>query len=556
MQHGGHLLARVIEYTPIAILILRKDGVVAFVNQYGQKLFGRPWGEITGKPVLNLFDPQNKITDNGPVYKSIIEGSLADHKIVLSRMGFSDRTCVMSAFKTGGAGAYQDSVTLVIRDITEELAAADKIEKNSLEIAKMESELIRSKAELKKLSGLKSNFLNIASHELNTPLTSIKGYSDIIIDNMKDKVDPSVFRMIESINRAADRLHKVVNNMLDVSKIEQKRLRLHPEMLDLGAIARDCIEEQFQLSDKRAINFRAFTADSLPQFYGDRARIQQMFTNLFNNAIKYSPDGSYVDVSIEVEQENRFHISVKDQGIGIDKNEYKYIFDPFYEVGNANRHYTDSTKFMGGGSGLGLSIVKGVVERHGGKIWIESKGVKKGSFPGSSFHILLPLRSAISWDDDDTRSPDTQRLQEAASIDFEALNAKQEQARPLILFIDPDKEGVEIASVILENVFDILAAQSGEQGLLMAFEHKPMLILMDVKLPGLDGYRICRILKSQEETRDIPIAFFSADAKNDEIQRCFLSGADDFIVKPFSGKELVEKVWRLMMKKREEETFK
>jgi CheY-like chemotaxis protein/two-component sensor histidine kinase len=400
---------------------------------------------------------------------------------------------------------------------------------------------------------MKSNFLSIASHELKTPLTSIKGYSDIIIDNMKEKIDSGVYRMIESINRAADRLHRVVNNILDVTRIEQKRLRLKPEFLDLGAVAKDCIDDLGQFTIKRNITFSCKFQDELPPFYGDKMRMQQVFTNLFSNAIKYSPDGSRVEVSIYAESTERLHILVKDSGIGIDKCEQRNIFDPFYEVGNANRHSTDATKFMGGGTGLGLSIVKGIVERHGGRIWVESDGVRENTFPGSEFHIVLPRHSEISWDDDETKALVIERLEDREGEDVVTRDINE---KPTILFIDNDREAVEIARMILENAFEIFVAENGETGLTLAFEHHPSVILMDSYLPGLDGYRICRLLRSQEETRDIPIAFFSAGTQNTEIQKCFASGADDFIVKPFSGRELVDKIWRLLMKKKEEETFK
>jgi len=554
MQFDVQLLARIIEHAPTCILILEKSGVIVYVNQHCQKFFGFSKDEFTGKPLSFLPDFHN---EESSVLKDINEGTLKNSKITFTQHGSSNKICLMSSIKIGGVGPDQDLIALVIKDITEEEALLEQIGEKELEITKMNAELIRSKAELKKLSTLKSNFLSIASHELNTPLTSIKGYSDIIIDNMKEKVDPSVFRMMESISRAADRLHKVVGNMLDVTRIEQNRLRLNPEPVDLGAICRDCVEEISQLAAKRSISFNCDIADSLPMFNGDRARLYQVFTNLFSNAVKYSPDGSSINVQIVSEKENGFHIVVKDMGIGIDSCEHKNIFDPFYEVGSANRHSTDSTKFMGSGSGLGLSIVKGIIERHGGKIWVESAGVKKGSFPGSEFHILLPLRTHITWNDDETKSNKTERFAEADAIAGESRRAlPQEQARPKILFIDPDKEGVEIASMILENVFDIITAQSAEEGLKAAFNQVPALILMDARLPGLDSLRVCRILRSQEETRNIPIAFFSASAKDDEVKRCFESGADDFIVKPFSPKELVEKIWRLMMKKQEEESFK
>jgi len=558
MQLDIQIIARILEHAPLGILILEKDGAVVYVNLYGQKLLdcaGKD--ELIGKPITLLPVFNDKFSKDGSVFKDVIEGALNNFKITLPQYNSSDKICLINSIKIGGVGPDQDFIALVIKDITVEEILLEQNGKKELEITKMNAELIRSKAEVKKLSSLKSNFLSIASHELNTPLTSIKGYSDIIIDNMKDKVEPSVYRMIESISRAADRLHKVVNNMLDVTKIEQNRLRLHPEPVDIGVTAQDCVEEISQFAAKRNISFNCEISDSLPLFNGDKSRLYQVFTNLFSNAVKYSPDGSVVNVSIAVEQESCFHIIVKDLGIGIDKEEQKNIFDSFYEVGSSNRHSTDFTKFMGGGSGLGLSIAKGVVERHGGKIWVESGGTQKGSFPGSEFHILLPLHANITWDDDATKSNTTERFLEADTIANDKSGSnEQEQARPKILFIDPDKEGVEIASMILENVFDILTAQNGEQGLKAAFNQAPALILIDTHLPELDSWRVCRILRSQEETRNIPIAFFSANAKDDEVKRCFESGANDFIVKPFSPKELVEKIWRLLMKKQEEESFR
>jgi PAS domain S-box-containing protein len=547
------LLARIIEYTPIGIVVLRTDGKVHYINLFAEQLFNQSRDKLLGKTIdeyISDFRGESSWTE---IWNYMLQGDLTETSVILDRKTRDEIICKIHAFYIGGNENYPDSLALIFRDITQDVRISEQIEKKNIEMAKMNTELIRSNAELKRVSEMKSNFLSIASHELKTPLTSIKGYSDIIIDNMKEKLDSGIYRMIESINRAADRLHKVVNNILDVTRIEQKRLRLKPEMIDLGAIASDCIDELSQFSIKRGITFNCQFIESLPQFYGDKMRMQQVFTNLFSNAIKYSPDGSHVDIYIRIENDDRFHIIVKDHGIGIDKNEQKNIFDSFYEIGNANRHSTDYAKFMGGGTGLGLSIVKGIVERHGGRIWVESEGVKENDFPGSEFHIILPVHSEISWDDDETKALIIERVENISELN-ESIEAEDD--KPTILFIDNDREAVEIARMVLETAFEILVADSGEVGLTLAFQHNPSLILMDSYLPGLDGYRVCRILRSQEETRDTPIAFFSAGTQNDEIQKCFASGADDFIVKPFSGRELVDKIWRLLMKKKEEETFK
>lgn len=547
------LLARIIEYTPIGIIVLRTDGKVHYTNLFAEQMLNQSREMLLGKIIESSISDFKGEASWTEIWNAMLHGELTEASVLIEPDGKNAIVCKVNAFYIEGNDNYPDSVALIFRDITQDIRITEQIEKKNLEMAKMNTELIRSNAELKRVSELKSNFLSIASHELKTPLTSIKGYSDIIIDNMKDKLDSGIYRMIESINRAADRLHKVVNNILDVTRIEQKRLRLKPEMIDMGVVINDCVDELSQFSIKRNITFSCQMLENLPLFYGDKMKMQQVFTNLFSNALKYSPDGSLVKVIVTLENSDRYHILVKDNGIGIDKNEQKNIFDPFYEIGSANRHSTDYSKFMGGGTGLGLSIVKGIIERHGGRIWVISEGVKENSFPGSEFHIMLPVQSDISWDDDETKALYIERLDAATNIE-ESIRLVDE--KPTILFIDNDREAVEIARMVLESAFDILVAETGEIGLTLALQNKPSVILLDSYLPGLDGYRICRILRTQEETRDTPIAFFSAGTQNDEIQKCFASGADDFIVKPFSGRELVDKIWRILMKKKEEETFK
>lgn len=547
------LLARIIEYTPIGIIVLRTDGKVHYTNLFAEQMLNQSREMLLGKIIESSISDFKGEASWTEIWNAMLHGELTEASVLIEPDGKNAIVCKVNAFYIEGNDNYPDSLALIFRDITQDIRITEQIEKKNLEMAKMNTELIRSNAELKRVSELKSNFLSIASHELKTPLTSIKGYSDIIIDNMKDKLDSGIYRMIESINRAADRLHKVVNNILDVTRIEQKRLRLKPEMIDMGVVINDCVDELSQFSIKRNITFSCQMLENLPLFYGDKMKMQQVFTNLFSNALKYSPDGSLVKVIVTLENSDRYHILVKDNGIGIDKNEQKNIFDPFYEIGSANRHSTDYSKFMGGGTGLGLSIVKGIIERHGGRIWVISEGVKENSFPGSEFHIMLPVQSDISWDDDETKALYIERLDAATNIE-ESIRLVDE--KPTILFIDNDREAVEIARMVLESAFDILVAETGEIGLTLALQNKPSVILLDSYLPGLDGYRICRILRTQEETRDTPIAFFSAGTQNDEIQKCFASGADDFIVKPFSGRELVDKIWRILMKKKEEETFK
>jgi two-component system, sensor histidine kinase ChiS len=556
IQSDITLMTRIVEHSPINIIVTNPDGSILYANACAERELKFPRSKLRGTSLDSILSDAG----DGLSWKSIREKLVADHacqaRIHLLSKGAVDIVCSLQAFSIDDTSSGESVFVFQFKDLTAELKSMEQIEHNNIEMAKINTELIRSNAELKRVSELKSNFLSIASHELKTPLTSIKGYSDIIIDTMKDRLETGVFRMIESINRAADRLHRVVNNILDVTRIEQKRLRLKPESMDLAKVAGECIDELAQFSSKRNIRFECTAAYGLPAFQGDTMRMQQVFTNLFSNALKFSPDNSVVQVRIGLNNPSEFHIIVKDQGIGIDKLEQKKVFDPFYEVASTTRHSTDFSKFMGGGTGLGLSIVRGIVERHGGRIWIESEGPSESDkFPGTEFHIALPVKAKIDWDDDETKTIRLAELQEvmARENDDDETNVDK---KPVILLIDSDREAVEISKMVLENAFDILVAETGEIGLTMAFTHLPSVILVDSFLPGMDGYRVCRILRSQEETKGIPIAFFSAGSQSAEIQKCFASGADDFIVKPFAGKELVEKIWRLLMKKKEQQNFK
>jgi PAS domain S-box-containing protein len=551
MHSESTLFARIVEHIPGGVIVFAVDGRIRYVNSSTERVLGYRKDELAGMAadaVVTEAGPGRRWAD---VHQEMMAGGSVDGSLVLLPRDGNEILCSFRGFTINDDVNRPEELVVVFRDVTAERRAGLEIERKNIEMAKMNSELIRSNEELKRVSELKTNFLSIASHELKTPLTSIKGYSEIIIENMSDLLDPAVRRMVESVNRAADRLHRVIDNMLDVTRIEQKRLRLRPETLDLRAIARDCIGELEQFLERRSITITCALADPLPTFYGDKMRMQQVFTNIFSNALKYSPDNSVVELRIFTEDDKHIHVVVKDHGIGIDKSEQARIFDAFYEVGSRYHHSTDNVKFLGGGTGLGLSIVKGIVERHGGRIWVVSEGVNKERYPGSEFHILLPVESQILQDDDETKVIKLEEVQCSLPREPEDHAARADE-KPSILLVDDDSEAVEIVKVILGAAFDIIVAETGELGLVKAFEMRPSLVLLDLYLPGLDGCRICRLLRSQEETRTIPVAFFSAGTQNEEIQRAFASGADDFIVKPFGGRELLEKIWRLLMKKKEE----
>lgn len=249
----------------------------------------------------------------------------------------------------------------------------------------------------------RSEFLAIASHELRTPITQLLGYADLlgtmVRENTLDRVTAA--QVTESIVRACGRLNEVINQILDMAQIDADALEIRPAPTTVDRILRQALEPYFGAVRERRLTLNVTGLKDLPMLMADEQRLVQAFSQMTSNAIKYTPDGGRVDVMVrilpqEAKQPPRLLVTFADSGIGIDAKHQRLIFEKFFRVGSSALHSTSNTKFMGAGPGLGLPIAKGIVERHGGKIWVESPGHDPDKFPGSRFHVMLPLQAVVS----------------------------------------------------------------------------------------------------------------------------------------------------------------
>lgn len=540
------IVANALDEVPLAVLVTGDGGVVRYANRCAAQMLGHDLAALVGSEIAACFYGENGEQTWNEIREGLRRTAVCDRRVNLARADGDEINGELHAVMQHAPGG-ESYFLLVVRDIATELHSARHLEEKNIQMARMNAELVRSNAELRRVSELKSNFLSIASHELKTPLTSIKGYSDIIIDTMKESVEAGVYSMVSSINRAADRLHRVVNNILDATRIEKQRLRLSPEEMDLVEVVKEAVDELRQFSIQRNIEFKCSFEDDLPSFYGDRMRMQQVCVNLFSNALKYSPDNSSVEVGLFLEDGERFHLEVRDHGVGVPPDEQKRVFLPFYELGSVTKHSSDGVKFMGSGTGLGLSIVKGVVERHGGRVWVESEGAYGEEFPGSAFHVVVPVRPTIRWDD---AGPSGARPGEPWGRTEHDEEATEARDRPVVLVIEPDHEAAEVARMALETEFEVYTAGDGGEGLALALHHQPSFVLLERAVPVLDGYRLCRLLRSQDETGDSAIAFFSSSPTDEQLNESFASGADDYLIKPLGTDELRQRVRELVEKKK------
>ena len=365
----------------------------------------------------------------------------------------------------------------------------------------------------------KSEFLANMSHEIRTPMNAILGFAEILLNTSKDNVSKNYINNILSSGKT---LLGLINDLLDLSKIESGNLTLNYEPLDFREVFNELFMMFMEKASSKKIDFIFDIDDNLPKGIElDEIRIRQILINLINNAIKFTETG-YVKVFAKTIEEGKndsnvtFVIEVEDTGIGIDESELTEIFDSFRQSRRlSTKHY--------GGTGLGLTITKRLTEMMGGTISVKSR-LKKGS----TFTVIFKNLKVSS----ENVTASTGKY-EWSKIDIDFINGK-------LLVIDDIKKNIEIVKGYL-SPYNIVVegALTGKAGIKKAREHEPHLILMDLRMPDIDGYQALSILKQDPKTRHIPIIAFTASAMIKEIGG-LKDRFDGFLMKPIQNEILVD----------------
>ena len=272
----------------------------------------------------------------------------------------------------------------------------DRIRANDQRMIK---DLLKTNKVLRQLDRNKLEFIQIAAHELRTPLTVLNGYVKVLRSFPETQTNPALSEVTDGILKGADRIHEVVNMMLDLTRFGSETLKVACVPVPLRRIVDDLIRSFRKATTERNIQLTAHYAAGTPIILGDPVLIDKALYQLIINAIKYTPDGGKILVTTRLTTTDEgtacVEIAVKDWGIGLDAEHHDLIFEKFYQVGDVALHSSGKTSFKGGGPGLGLALVRGVAQAHGGKVWVESAGHDEVNFTGSTFYLLLPLSPQI-----------------------------------------------------------------------------------------------------------------------------------------------------------------
>ena len=372
----------------------------------------------------------------------------------------------------------------------------------AIENVRLFDEIQDKSRQLEVASQHKSQFLANMSHELRTPLNAILGYTELMADGIYGELSEKTMGVLKRLESNGRHLLGLINDVLDLSKIEAGQLVLELSDYSLEDIAQTVRSTLEPLAADKKLAFKVEVAPKLPPGHGDGRRLTQVLINLVGNAIKFTDAGEVVIKAAATD--GSFHLSVRDTGPGISAADQAKLFQEFQQADNAITRKK-------GGTGLGLAISKRIIEMHGGKIWVESQVGQ-----GSTFSFTLPVR--------------VERQVETG------------MSKRILVVEDQEDNRQIIRDMLAATDYEITEAENGEEALAAIAKQRPDLILMDIQLPVMDGYEATRRIKADPALRSIPIIAVTSYALSGEEKKARAAGCDEYVPKPYSPRQLLAKI--------------
>jgi PAS domain S-box-containing protein len=524
----AHRLAAIVASSDDGIVGKDLNSVVTSWNYGAERIFGYSAKEMIGQSIMRLIPPERQ-TEEMEILSRIRRGERMDHFETV-RVGKDGRlinvSITVSPIKDS-AGTIVGA-SKIVRDITEAkiaertiqmaMAEADSLIRERLQLLDSEREA-RSRAE--RASRMKDEFLATLSHELRTPLNAVLGWVNIL--RLEKCEGDELEEGLVVIERNARAQAQIIEDLLDMSRIISGKVRLDAQRVDLSSILNESIDTVRATASAKGVSLQTVVDPFAGSITGDPHRLQQVFWNLLNNAIKFTPKGGKVDVLL-ARVNSHIEVSVTDSGEGIAPEFLPLIFDRFQQGDS-------STTRRHGGLGLGLAIVKQLVELHGGKVRVQSEGLGKGA----TFQIHLPLVNVC-------QEPETERRRPAASTKEPPALPSVDLTGTHVLVVDDEIDAREFVKRLLKRVgAEVSLAGSASEALELISRDKHDVLICDIGMPGEDGYSLIQKVRNIDQRRgsDLPALALTAYARSEDRTKVIRFGFQNHLAKPVEPGELL-----------------
>lgn len=498
---------------PIGASFLR-DRKIQVANPAFDKIFGYEIGTTIGMDTGELYaDSETYERIGKEAYAAIVNGGIYT---VDSLMKKKDRSLIWCNIvgRAVKEGALEDGSIWMIQEITERKQAEQKlIESNRL--------FIEAREQAEAANQAKSDFLSRMSHELRTPMNAIVGFTQLLEDDRSNLLSDDQRDNLNEISKAGSHLLELINEVLDLARIESGRLSLSLEPLEPCEICSECLSLLRPLAEQHDITITLNPVESL-RVMADRTRLRQVLLNLISNGIKFNHNGGTVEIGCHPAPENLLRIWVRDSGLGIDPDFLPRLFQPFER--------SAAVDGLVEGTGIGLVMAKRLTEAMGGTIGVETV---LGS--GTLFWLELPQAGNMA---EVESSPIAPTVSLPVTLDRERR----------VLYIEDNPANMRLVKKIMSGLggVTLITAESAEAGLELVRVHHPHLILLDINLPGMDGFEALARLREDGKSCAIPVVAVTASAMPDQVKRIKNAGFDDCLTKPINLQRFVAVVNELL----------
>ena len=509
---AAQLLAAIVESSEDVIASKTLGGIITSWNAAAERLFGFTAREMIGQSILKIIPPELHQEE---------ERILAE-----IRRGNPIKRYQTVRVHKDGTRVHISLTVSPVRNQAGEIVGAAKIAHDitALRALTADREMLlqaerSARAHAERMSQLKDEFLATLSHELRTPLNAIQGWSELLQHPGASKED--LQKGLGAIARNVRLQTQIVNDLLDMSRIISGQVTLEVRPMSLQDIIDHAIDAVRASAENKSIRIQTLLDSKVGPVRGDSTRLQQVLWNLLSNAVKFTPKGGRIKIILE-RVDSHVEVAVEDSGIGIEPDFLPFVFDRFRQADSGlSRRY--------GGLGIGLSIVKSLVELHGGTVRAKSRGKNEGS----TFTVALPLFHVRPQDDQAPRISPSDPLQ---TMELPRLDNIK------VLLVDDDRDGGELVSAVLGGRGALVqCAASGAEALQLLREEEYDLVLSDIGMPDMDGYEFIRNLRQMEKEHSkwMPAIALTAYAGPEDRQRALIAGYQMHISKPLEAAELI-----------------